>query len=396
MKRINEILRNSAFLIALFILASVIQAEAMGREVLKGEGNEVFTKFQKTIKDSKWNEALEYCSDKVNAKARDYNSPKTFFEATLPIEKITALKKFEIWGWSEDKQYYCEIPIKDPNYKWPLHWQLEVCKQENTWVMEFPTKPLKIWLKDAVLTSKVVNRELKVDWEKVRTGYGYILTPLAERFAIGRPMEFRIEMKNISNESLPYMKKPMTVNGPMIITGPNGEKIEYLAGPCQIGEATDFTEPNEIVLLADNYDAGNDYRIVRPGKYAFQFRGDYGVLSNKVEIEVGNGKLSDIDIIIEKLKPILPADWEFARNRFDKNISVAMYKKGMIKNPNGSVIIALYFNPTEDFLQKVQEELKPWGQTQWGTIYIKSENIEKYWPEYKEQIKKALEIEEKN
>jgi hypothetical protein len=373
--------------------SNVASCPQKGRKTLDGEPNEVFAKFQNAIKDSNWNDALEYCSDKIKAKAKDYNSPGVFFKDMLPIDKIIALKDFKISGTSSSdgkiNRYSCEIRIKDPNYEWPLHWELETCKQDEKWVIEFPTKPLNIWLKHAVLTSKVLNRELKVDWEKCKAGYEFILTPLEEKFTVGKPMRFRIEMKNISNESLPYTKKHVTAQDPMEITGPNGEKVDYLAGPCSIGIGIDFTESGEIVLLADNYDAGADYHIVKPGKYIFQFRGDYGSMSNKVEIEVEDGQLSDIEIITEKLKPIVPAGWKFSRHKYINDISFAMFKGP--KTPKGSMII-IYFNPKEPNLKEIQKEAELLGQSEWGPVYIKSMNAEENWPNYKTEIKNALGI----
>jgi hypothetical protein len=361
-----------------------------GRKILPTEANEIFVSFQNAVKDSNWNSAINYCSNKIRAKAQDYNSPEEFFKTFLPIEKIKALQKYNISGWSNDNRYSCEIEIKDPNYEWSIEWHLEICKQNENWVMEFPTKPLNIWLKHAVLTSKVINRELSIDIEKQKAGYEYILTPLAEKFVIGQPMPFRIEMKNISNESLPYTKKDVTVQNPLIVTGPAGENIEYFTQFCSIGVVTDFTEPGEIVVLADSYDAAADYRIVKPGKYKFQFKGDYGTNSNIVEFEVKAGNLSDIEIITEKLKPIIPDDWILSRHISDKNNSIALFKKGMIKNPNGSVGIIFYFNPSESFLKKMPKQMELFGQSEWGPVYMKTMNAETHWPDYKMQIKNAL------
>ncbi|HBG27393.1 MAG: hypothetical protein A2Y10_19000 [Planctomycetes bacterium GWF2_41_51] len=409
----NAKLRAMTILAAVLIFPAVIcygvndynSPKQRRRLELPQAANQVFVTFQKALKDCNWNGALGYCSEKVKSKAGDYNSAEEFFDDVVPVEKITELKAFKLSGSSgrdENIRYRCEIDIKDPNYKWPVDWVLEVCRKGERWEIEFPTKPLNIWLKHAVLTSKVINSELKTDTEKCKIGYEYILTPLAEKFTIGKAMPFRIEMKNISNESLPYTKKNVTVHNPMIITGPDGEKVEYLAGPCSIVVTTEFTEPNETVILAESFDVGADYHIVKPDKYSFQFRGDYGVNSNTVEIEVASGELSAIEIITEKLKPIVPKDWILSRSnindiddldmRAEKGISIGMMKKGFIKNPKGSVGIFMLVNPSEDFLQKMNRELELWGDSEWGPVYFQTSNAEEHWPEYKRQIKEAMGI----
>lgn len=368
------------------------------RMELPQEANETFSEFRNAMRDCNWAGALEYCSQEIKSKAANYNSVEEFFDDVVPVEKIAELKGFKLSGSSgsdENIRYRCEIDIKDPNYKWSSDWVLEVCRKGESWEIEFPTKPLNIWLKHGVLVSKVINSELKVDIEKCRDGYEYKLTPLAEKFTIGKAMPFRIEMKNISNESLSYTKKNVTVHNPMIITGPDGEEIEYFAGPCSIAVTTEFTEPNETVILADNFDVSADYHIVKTGKYHFQFRGDYGVNSNIVEVEISKGELSAIEIITERLKPVVPEDWMLSRHSSDKNISIAMYKKGFIKNPKGSVGIFILINPSETYLEKMGTELELWGQSQWGSIYVTSSNAQEHWPDYKTQIKNALNIEEK-
>ncbi|OQA00299.1 MAG: hypothetical protein BWY69_01779 [Planctomycetes bacterium ADurb.Bin401] len=363
---------------------------------LPSDADKMFIEFQNAIRDCKWAAAMEYCSEKVKSKAANYNSIEKFFDDVVPVEKIAEMDSFKLSGSSgsdENIRYRCEIDIKDPNYKWPADWVLEVCRKNESWEIEFPTKPLNIWLKHAVLVSKVINSELKVDIEKCRAGYEYILTPLVEKFAVGKAMPFRIEMKNISNESLPYTKKNVTVHNPMIITGPEGEEIEYFAGPCSIAVTTEFTEPNETVIMADNFDVSADYHIVKPGKYRFQFRGDYRVNSNTVEIEVAGGELSAIEIITEKLKPIVPEDWILNRHNFDNNISIGIMKKGERK---GSVSIFMLVNPSEDSLQKINREMELFGQSEFGPVYITSSNAEEHWPEYKTQIKNTLEISRSN
>jgi len=383
-----------------------------GRALLPQIPSKVMVRFQKAIKDSDWEKALTYCSEKIKSKAEGYDSIETFFKYVLPIDEIAALSEFQISGrGSRNKEvisYSSEIKLKDPNYRYPLHWNLSVRREDSNWVVEFPTKPLDIWLKHAILKMKVANDHLLIEPEKGRAGFEVRLIPLTKEFTIGSPMLFRIEMKNISDETLGYIHTTsVMVNDPMSVIGPKDDNVPYFGGNSCVSAAPEFVEPGETIILADNYDARSQYHITKPGKYTFQFREAFTINpSNSVEVDIKPRQLSALESVVENLILILPAGWkltrravpanQFAEEQTGEAILVSLTGKRTGKRVDIAIQMAIFLDSdhAQVKLRDHLTELEFWGQSQWGPVYVKSINAEQLWPNYKEQIIKALGIEE--
>jgi hypothetical protein len=388
------------------------QKRQSGREPLPEIPNTTFTLFQKEIKDANWEKALEYCSCKVKAKSREYESLEAFCKAVLPIEKIAALSEFQVRGQSSRLgQVICyqhNIELKDPNYRYSLRWGLSILKEEPNWVVDFTTKPLAIWQKHEILKSKVVNQEFPLNYEISRTGFDVRLIPLTQEFFVGKPMLFRVEMKNISNETLGYWHTSVMVNNPMAIEDPNNTIIPYIEGDYQTNAAPEFVEPNETIVLADNYDLRSQYHITTPGRYTVQFRKRplTPSPSNIVEYDVKPGQLSPSELLVEKLLPVISPAWnftrkinsadEFAKEQAGEAVSFWLTGKHNRKGENKGINIALNIiifigsDSTQVRLRDHLAELELWGQSQWGPVYVKSLNAEQLWPDYQEQLMKVL------
>jgi len=258
---------------------------------------------------------------------------------------------------------------------------------------------------------RYANEELKLDREKIRDGFKIRLIPLSNNFVIGRAMWFRLEMKNISNETLGYMHTSMMVNDPMIVKDPNGVRLPYIDRSYQTAVGREFVEPGETVLLADNYDVRSQYHIARPGSYTFQFRGTelLGIKpSNVVEARIKPGLLSPLEIVAEKLIPVLPQGWELTRTALPLEqfveantgevIMVHLIGKRSGKGSGTSVFMAIFLGAdyTKLELQGYLAELEFWGDCPWGPVYGKSTDAESLWPNYKEQIVNTLNIQMPN
>ena len=98
-------------------------------------------------------------------------------------------------------------------------------------------------------------------------------------------------------------------------------------------------------------------------------------------------QLSSLELIVEKLVPILPEDWRLTRGVSD-GIWVHLIGKPSRKGRDRGIGLFIYVNPDKSNLRG--EFL---GQTKWGPVYIQSLNAELLWPDYEQQIRKALDIE---
>ena len=381
-----------------------------GRALLPEKSNKVMIRFQKAVRSSDWVKALEYCSKKIKSKAEKYDSTETFFNDVLPIDKIIALSGFKISGTGSRNEevirYSCEIRLKYTDYKWSLNWNLSVIREEANWFVEFPTKPLDVWLKHEVLKMKVGNDNLLIEPEKSQDGFEVRLIPLTKEIAIGNPMLFRVEMKNITDETLGYTDTSFMVNDPMLVKDSNGTIVPYIDTSYQTIARPEFVEPGETVILADNYDARSQYQITKPDKYTFQFKGSWDIKpSNVVKMDIESKPLAALERIVEDLLPILPEGWELTRRVMPANeLAKEQNGEAVLANLTGKrtgkqveiaaqIMIFLDSNYANVKLRNHLTELELWGQSQWGPVYVKSHDAELLWPDYKEQIMKVLVVE---
>lgn len=380
---------------------------------LPPEPNAVFTCFVTEIKAANWDKALEFCSAKVRAKAAEYDSADSFFNAVLPLTQLTALQGFRVGSTSSRNNkpigYDCEIQLKEPDYRYPVRWHLSLVREDLTWAMDFPTKPLDIWMKHAVLLSKRCNGELEVDHERNCAGLEVHLVPSSEEFIIGRPMLFRLELKNVSTETLFYENTAYMINDPLIIKDASGATVPFVGGDCQTALCEECIEPNETVTLVEQYDVRSQYHLTKAGAYSFQFKNWSTPLSNVVEIDVKPGPLSPLEECVEALRIILPKGWALTRRVVPAGECIEQQPGDVIlvylvgrQAPKTSttetsigVSMAVFLEPpfNANTFSDCASKYNCWGNSPLGTIFVRSISAEDLWPDYKEQLIKALQIE---
>lgn len=375
-----------------------------------GSADTVLYRFQQAIKQSDWNRALLFCSKSVRDKARQYESKEAFFKDIVPVNQISRLSEFRVRGHRRraDKTIalFFDIPLEVREAEWLNDWKWSLVRDYDRWLVDFKTMPLKILVKKELLLRELEKEDSKIRMEKFKQGIKYRLIPISNGFVIGQPMLFRIEMINVSGTPILYMgtsPTSMMVNDPMNITGPNGETIDYVDTNYQIVVWSDMILPKETIILVDNYDVISQYLITKPGRYTFQFRGwpSNSFASNKVEVEVGDGDLSAADSILTKILSVLPEGWTasrklvpielFSEDESNNFISVHLIGKriGKVIDVDISLIIAKGSNSLEPYFVK---DSQLWGKCKWGQIYVRDRDAELLWPDYREQIIKALGI----
>jgi hypothetical protein len=234
------------------------------------------------------------------------------------------------------------------------------------------------------------------------------LVPLSEKFIIGKPMLFRVELYNASGESLPYtaVGGGGMVNAPMLVKSPDGTELPYMDTSYQtLAGGTEFIEPNETVELVKEYDVRSQYHIVRPGTYSFQLNLRWGIRkpSNVVEVDVLPGQLSAIEHVVEKLTPILPQAWQLDRGqRFfhpeDANsvevLFVALINPaaGKVKNPGIACLVSIILETNRNVMEEYERLGEYAGHCDWGAVYINVRDIEILWPGWKEDIFRTLDV----
>jgi hypothetical protein len=200
------------------------------------------------------------------------------------------------------------------------------------------------------------------------------------------------------------------VNNPMIVKDPNGNLIPYVDTSYQTGVREKEIKPGETRILADKYDVASQYRITKAGRYTFQFNGFVapGIRpSNIVEMVVKPGELSPADTIVERLLPVLPDGWVYTRrlipkkpsqeNSSNKYIFVHLIGEKGHKGVDEGISFFILVHPTKDVISVEPEWFAGhlWGRCKWGLVYVKAFDADLLWPDYKEQIIGALNIEQK-
>jgi len=332
----------------------------------------------------------------------------------VPVDEITSLSRFWTSGgrYNRDGQqveFHCflRIPTMDPEEA--VDWIWTVGKSDKGWVIDFETMPLEKWIEKETARLNREKEEARMKREELKKGIEARLTALNKEFVIGQPMLFRVEMTNISESPIRCMvTSSAMVNDPMIVIGPNENNIEYVDTSYQTGMRDEEIEPGETIILADKYDVASQYHIIKAGKYTFQFRGIWPPgtgSSNIVEKDVMPGELSPADSIVERLLPVLPEGWVFTWRLLTKKTSSDSESNGCIfvhligeqgrKTVDEGIGVLIVVNPTEDIIAVEPEGFEGhlWGRCKWGDVYVKPFDADLLWPEYKEQIIKALNIE---
>ncbi len=371
------------------------------------DAEELMGEFQQALKDFDWNKALSLCSDKVKSYAANFESLEKFFNDVVPVEKIKELKEVQVSGYGGQVNmrglYQCFIRLLEPDslpaVKWEptISWVWYLQKNSSGWEIDFQQIPLNEWIEQDTNRQKNEHEKFLERQRILREGLKLTLIPLSESFVIGRSMEFRVELKNVSDSPIEYWSSihPF-VSDSMTIKAPDGIKVKHIGDLVQIGEAPETINPNQTIVLKEKYDVASQYLITNPGTYSFQLKGyDIPVIkSNIVTIEVEPGEISNEDLVLQKLIEIAPEDWIITKNKIrDNGISILMI--GSFGGKSIGTGIEILINPSKSYLEANGNKAEFFGQSKWGNIYINSLKAETLWPDYKEQIINALNIEGK-
>ena len=378
---------------------------------LCGWADPALQKFRRSLINEDWDTALSCCSKTVRARAEEYDSAQAFFKEVVPIRQVTELSEFRARGYSGRAGRIVRLRVDGPWLDVPDEqisgeWEWSLTRYGDRWFLDFETLPLDMLIKKKTLLPKLLKEAAETRRTKFDRGIEYKLIPLSEDFAVGRPMLFRINMVNVSDLSVLFMDtRSVMVNDPMAVIGPNGEDIKYVDTSYQIAVGHEVILPGETITLADNYDVTSQYGIVKPGRYTFQFKGASGrnnKRSNTFEVEVKEGELSAADSVFASILSVLPKGWTatrrlaptklFSGDRADTFINVHLIGKRTGKLINVDISLAIAKDVSSLDHQYVNK-LQVWGKCRWGHVYARVRDAELLWPDYREQIVKALEIE---
>lgn len=296
------------------------------------------------------------------------------------------------------------------------------------------TGNFKVDFDKTLSTFRFIDSNQSTEWGPTIKDLKTRLIPLQQQFAIGQPMKFRLEMKNDGNSQIMYDSQQVDVNNAMNIKHYSGKIAPYIAGSSQTAGGSQLINPGEIVTLFDQFDITSQYHISEEGEYFFQFRGSKGFSkleidnetlweetadippSNILEINVQPGKLGKCDEFRGSLLSVLPNKWAIAAlnkpadgyeveplgRQSSKGCFAALYKPAYLKEDISGFETWL----TEEFVNitRVCVVCSAYlGKGKLGHVYIEvqqeaagtlpPEEVEAYWFNREEDIKKAMGIE---
>jgi hypothetical protein len=375
---------------------------------LEGNPGSVARSFLDALRGSDWDRALSYCSQPVKAKAVRAASSEVFLRQFVPVERLVALSQVQPRGFgSRDGKVIevsMEVSVDAPKAQWPLRWTWKLVRAGPTWLVDFELVPL-----DRFIEKELLKREFQPNGarrpEMSERDIRYVLTPITAEFVIGQPMLLRIEMKNEGNDPVAYGRTSVTVNDSMLVTGPDGETIPYVDTSYQTAGGIDVILAGEVIVLADKYDVTSQHRIVRAGRYRFQFRGMHpgGKASNVCEVDVKPGTPPPMEQVTERLLPVLPAGWRLTRRmaaESDDNdgTSLGLLYVGLIGQSGGKggdkgvLLVIMMGGEPADTDPWLKEQFDSWGVSPWGPVYASVREADQLWPGHKVEVMRALNV----
>jgi hypothetical protein len=249
------------------------------------------------------------------------------------------------------------------------------------------------------------------EWGQEAQGVKTRLTALEKAHAAGKPMRFRLEMLNVSKKVVQYDAQQVDVNDSMLVIGPDGKVVPYIASGCQTTGGGQPLKPGESVVLFKELDVADQYLMSKPGRYKVQYRkGDkaFGEVdfpaSNVIEIDITKGKPKPSDAILEKMIPIVPGkDWE-AKKSYSGEVApegretttghhLYFIRLRALKADLRFVNVWITDKPVAEKAKERKTKSTFAGTSQWGNVYIgASPQMEQIWKDYLSQIKAALQI----
>lgn len=380
---------------------------------LSKEAETAMSQFQEAIRNSDWDRAIGFCSDSVKSKASDYNSTEVFFREVVPVDEIVSLSQYQTSGGTYNREgqqvefrCFLRVPVKDSEET--VDWIWTVGKTDGGWLIDFETIGLKRHIENKRLKLLQGKQKAQEKLEQFQGGLKTRLIPLSNEFVVGKPMLFHVEITNTSESPITYAATSIMVNDPLSIKGPDGNVIEYVDTSYQTAVQDKVIKSGQTVILADNYDATSQYCIIKPGQYTFQLKGRHYecVNSNIIEVEVKPGELTPADSIVQNLLTILPKGWTCTRKLMSREpsaenpsstfISVWLIGKSGQKGISRGIDVDIRTYLTKDEIVPESDQFggNLWGRCKFGPVYVKAYDAALLWPDYEEQIIKALNIEQ--
>jgi len=371
----------------------------------EGDPAGVARAFQQALRGSDWDQALSLCTQAVQDAARGHDSAEVFFRSVVPVRDVVSRDFRPHMSSSRDGK---TTRMSDAVYLYAgedhrgVRWTWGLIRASQTWQVDFEPITLERSIKKERVKREFREEHSRTEKEAFDRAIRYVLIPIGDEFTLGEPMLFRLEMRNVGDVPIAFYRCEVMVDDPLIVTGPNGQTLQYVDTWYQRAMRSDAILPGETIVLVDGYDVTSQYRILKPGVYTFQFKSGPR-RSNVCTVEIKPGPVPERERIVEKLLPVLPAGWRWCRSvrspsglKEDEPVE-SLYirlsgKPGGKRNRYGLTLLILMGGDPIDTDPWLKEWFDFLGHSLWGPVYARVNEVETLWPAYRPDIASALRI----
>ena len=178
--------------------------------------------------------------------------------------------------WSCGSNFFGLLVPLTPRDSTPfIQWYWAIYATNNTWVADYPPTKIDEYVaakKRAILERDDRIKQIRQGLEPKVAGIRTRLTAVSERFRIGSPVLFRLELINRGSAPVHYMDSGVAF-APLKLFDDKQHALSSVEVPMQIGVRRGEAAPGASVVLADKIDLNLHYAITKPGKYFVQFTG---------------------------------------------------------------------------------------------------------------------------
>lgn len=237
------------------------------------QANMFFLRFQDALASEHWNDALALCSDRVQSAAGQWPSPGDFFRDTMPVQHVLA-KDFGCWSCGSNF-FGMFANLTEPETTPVIQWFWAIYATNNTWVVDYPPAKLDDYItgkKDAIRARDEELQQIRQRIQPKLKDLKTHLVPVSEKFVLGSPMLFRVELLNLGKVPVYYQNTGVAFQ-PLTVLDHSRETVPSHTEPSQIAVAKGQLAPGASTVLAEKIDITGDHEITKPGTYFVQFDG---------------------------------------------------------------------------------------------------------------------------
>jgi hypothetical protein len=227
-----------------------------------------------------------------------------------------------------------------------------------------------------------------------------------ERPRLGKPILLTLDLVNEGGTMVNVDYPEATINGSLVISGPDGKPVPYIGGLIHRGGYSIYPlGPGMRMTLTEDFDFDlrDQYLIDKPGRYVVGYEGKALVIDHKVamvkpctlEVDVAPGKLDRRMEIASRLFPIVPKGLHLSisprwpDDEDTHNIDIEVYLPVQFPWAPYVTLPVIGFDFRTDGVTPPEPEFL--GKTGGGFLFASvQKRTEEFWPHWRKAVIEAL------